>query len=217
MMPVTNPETKTQLVWLASYPRSGNTLLRTIMFQCFGLRSASIYLNDLGGRHTLEDWVGHIEHDGGRINFGDQQLWLIKTHAPPNDTAPAIYVIRDGRDATISLSHFDDVSLREVVEGRHKFRTWAAHVNAWSPATRPNTLLLRYEEMTADLPAVLDRIAGFLGVPAVRRTLPSREELAETDGKWIRPHGAAREELVGDLLHRFWQINGEVMRQYGYD
>ncbi len=59
----------------------------------------------------------------GGSNFGDQQLWLIKTHAPPNDTAPAIYVIRDGRDATISLSHFDDVSLREVVEGRHKFRT----------------------------------------------------------------------------------------------
>jgi len=37
------------IIWLASYPRSGNTYLRTMLWHCFGLRSASIYPNDLGG------------------------------------------------------------------------------------------------------------------------------------------------------------------------
>ncbi len=29
------------IVWLASYPRSGNTLLRTVLSECFGLRSTA--------------------------------------------------------------------------------------------------------------------------------------------------------------------------------
>ena len=48
-------------IWLASYPRSGNTFLRTILWHCFGLRSASVYPQDLGGNRALEGYVGHIE------------------------------------------------------------------------------------------------------------------------------------------------------------
>ena len=35
------------MIWIASYPRSGNTFLRTILWHCFGLKSASIYPQDL--------------------------------------------------------------------------------------------------------------------------------------------------------------------------
>ena len=52
-----------EITWLASYPRSGNTFLRTILFNCFGIKTASIYPNDLGRRKVLEDFVGHIEHN----------------------------------------------------------------------------------------------------------------------------------------------------------
>jgi hypothetical protein len=55
-------------IFLASYPRSGNTYLRTILNHCFDLKSASIYPNDLGGNATLEKFVGHIEHiQNGKI------------------------------------------------------------------------------------------------------------------------------------------------------
>lgn len=50
------------IIWLASYPRSGNTYLRTVLWHCFELRSASIYPNDLGGNAGLEEYTGHIEH-----------------------------------------------------------------------------------------------------------------------------------------------------------
>ena len=58
---MTNPMNDMKMVWLASYPRSGNTFLRTILWQCFGLRSASYYRDDLGGNKELEEYVGHIE------------------------------------------------------------------------------------------------------------------------------------------------------------
>ena len=33
---------------LSSYPRSGNTFLRTVLYQCFNLKSGSVYGDDLG-------------------------------------------------------------------------------------------------------------------------------------------------------------------------
>ena len=52
-----------EITWLASYPRSGNTFVRTILFNCFGIKTASVYPKDLGGRTILEEFVGHIEHN----------------------------------------------------------------------------------------------------------------------------------------------------------
>ncbi len=46
-----------QVIWLASYPRSGNTLLRTVLYQCFGIQSASVYPNDLGGNKALQSYT----------------------------------------------------------------------------------------------------------------------------------------------------------------
>lgn len=112
------------IVWLASYPRSGNTFLRTILWQCFGLRSASIYPNDLGGNKRLEEFVGHIEPGVDRkIIFPRNGLPLFKTHEYPADLKPAIYVVRDGRATTLSLwkfyhDHGVACSLLDVVEGR---------------------------------------------------------------------------------------------------
>ena len=52
-----------KVTWLASYPRSGNTYLRTILFNCFGIKTASIYPNDLGGNKTLENFVNSKEYN----------------------------------------------------------------------------------------------------------------------------------------------------------
>jgi hypothetical protein len=42
-MAASSPLADPPVTWLASYPRSGNTLLRTILKQCFGLSSQSVY------------------------------------------------------------------------------------------------------------------------------------------------------------------------------
>jgi len=69
------------IIWLVSYPRSGNTLLRTILWQCFGLRSASFYPKDLEGNKTLEEYVGHIKRaPDNSVHFPDISIPLVKTH-----------------------------------------------------------------------------------------------------------------------------------------
>jgi len=43
--------------------------------------------------------------------------------------------------------------------------TWPTHLLGWwELATRPNVLFVSYEEMIADLDAVVRRVSGFLGV-----------------------------------------------------
>jgi hypothetical protein len=209
------------LVWLASYPRSGNTFLRSVLKlkQCFDMNSASIYRDDLMGLPAIETVAGHIEHGpGGVLDFDGQPLQLIKTHEAPFDSRPAIYVLRDGRDAVVSLYHFlhERRPLDVIAEGSTQFGSWAKHVTAWHPDSRPHTLFLRYEDLVNDLGRSIERIADYLKVAPLRTAMPGREELARLDGHWIRSETAPRATLEGEALERFWQVNGDVMRAYGY-
>jgi hypothetical protein len=207
------------MVWLASYPRSGNTFLRTILWQCFALHSGSMYPNDLEGNKVLESYVGHIEQGPGKeIRFPAGAIPLIKTHEQPRDSRRAIYVIRDGRAATASLWNFykKSISLEAIIEGRTPFGTWSAHVSAWNPLERPDTLLLRYEDMKADLPHVLNRISEFIHCDIVKTSIPDRNAIAGQDGQWVRRESDWRSVLSGASLDRFMQINQEIMSRFGY-
>ncbi|MFC1772584.1 sulfotransferase domain-containing protein [Pseudomonadota bacterium] len=209
----------TKLVWLASYPRSGNTLLRTILWQCFSLRSTSIYSNDLGGNRRLEEYVGHIEKGADRqFQFTENELLLVKTHEHAKDNNPAIYIIRDGRAACVSLWEFHNKShpLEVVIDGRHMYGTWANHVKSWNPWERPNTLLLEYEDLLNNLPETLDRISKFLKRSIISGSVPDRNTIASIDGQWVRTKNNWRSELSGDLLKRFNQINKDILEKAGY-
>jgi hypothetical protein len=203
--------------WLASYPRSGNTLLRTILFQCFGLRSASVYPEDVP--EAVAQFTGHVEwQTNGRLDFGRQRLALVKTHTPPNDSRPAIYVIRDGRAATVSLWEYYGRRhpIRYYVSGETKFGTWSAHVGNWNPLNRPQTTLVRYEDLTGNLPKSLQTLSAALNVEPMSTELPPREELAGVEGRWVRPPSDWREHLKGDDLRLFDEVNGSAMRLYRY-
>lgn len=209
-------------ILLASYPRSGNTLLRTILWHCFGLRSASRYQNDLGGDRELEEIVGHIEWDAdNRIRFPKGNIPLFKTHLRNEEQHPAIYVVRDGRPATVSFWRFFqedfNYSLSEVIEGRrHPFGTWTEHIGSWDPWNRPDTLLLRYEDMVEDLPMALQAISRFIKRDIECDTIPSRQSIAGQTKRFVNKKSDWREHLHGDLLKRFLEINEETLRKAGY-
>lgn len=205
------------VVWLASYPRSGNTMLRTIMYQCFGIGSASVYPSDLAGNTAVEQRVGHIEHGpNGELDFTGQAFRLIKTHGRPQDGHRAIYVLRNGRDATLSFYRFvkGRVPLLDIIEGRSGQRTWTWHIEQWDPLNRPDTLFLRYEDMVADLSGTIDTIAGYLGAEPMARTLPDREALA--DNHWIVSAKLEKPSFDAAAEAAFQRVNGEQMARFGY-
>jgi hypothetical protein len=207
------------MIWLASYPRSGNTLLRTVLWHCFGLRSASIYPNDLGGNKQLESDVGHIEHGpDGKIRFPAGAPVLIKTHESPSNPEPAIYVVRDARAACVSLWEFYNrrLTLESVIEGKHRFGTWSDHLLAWKPWERPNTLLIKYEKIASDLTPVLDEISAFTKFRILTTRMPERETLSGVDGRWVRQKSDWRLKISDAQLDMCNEINGEMMKRMGY-
>lgn len=207
------------LVWLTSYPRSGNTFLRTILWHCFGLRSASVYSNDLGGNKELEQYVGHIEHSPNIENqLRESGVPLLKTHEYAKDNYPAIYVIRDGRAACVSLWKYfsESIPLRAVIEGQHMFGIWSDHVKSWDPWNRPDTLLLKYEQLRDDLPEALTSISSFLNTEIINTNIPDRNTIAGIDGRWVKSKTSWKSELSGADLERFLELNNDILKKCGY-
>jgi len=124
-------DSKSNLVWLASYPRSGNTLLRTILRHNFGLKSYSVYndLNDIGKFIEVSEVVGHqymhwksivgqdrpqdISPENFQIfdplRYKSQNLKLVKTHSSYHAGFLAdkiIYIYRDGRAVLRSYASY---------------------------------------------------------------------------------------------------------------
>jgi hypothetical protein len=165
------------IVWLASYPRSGNTLLRQMLWQVFGCETYSQYNDsDIGGVPEVSKAVGHREFSGSWEEFYEEAAtssdrYFIKTHGRPIDNSPAIYVVRDGRSASVSYLRYvhdvnrrPEVTLEQVITGAVGFGGWSAHLDAWQPLLRPDTLMLRFEDLAIRPDLAISDLAGFLGL-----------------------------------------------------
>ena len=209
-----------KITWLASYPRSGNTYLRTILFNCFGIKTASIYPKDLGGNKILENFVGHIEHNENKtITFKKGSIPIIKTHKLNQDENRTIYIIRDGRAASVSLWEFygKKIPIKDIILGNHAFGTWKDHLISWNPLKRPNTLLIKYEDILCNFEYVLNSIETFLEIKVLSNKLPSRDNVAAFDGRWVRSKTDWKEKISGEELSLFNKINYSVLKEFGYE
>jgi hypothetical protein len=139
------------LVWVASYPRSGNNLTLLTFGRAFGFKTALSAQPDRSLRKLgLPDDADLIA-----TLTESRETVFAKTHTLPaeRDERPAIYLIRDGRDAAVSHAHwakdramhkFADLDLEGVLERsiRHGPQveslagqvppgvTWSEHVRA---------------------------------------------------------------------------------------
>ncbi len=133
---------KRNLIWVASYPKSGNTWVRAILQSAI---TGSVNLTQLG------DFIPSFPFCVSRLNRGKSiahpsqasQYWphaqttistdagnssaIIKTHnvcaafggtmfPNPAATQSAIYIVRDPRDVAISASHHFDQDLSDSIE-----------------------------------------------------------------------------------------------------
>jgi hypothetical protein len=134
------------------------------------------------------------------------------------DDSRAIYVIRNGKDACLSLWRFYDktIPLLSVVRGEHRFGTWANHVESWRPWERPNTLFLKYEDLVGDLPTTLHLLSNFIERPIVKSEMPDRNTIAAADGRWVRAKESSGAAFTDEIMAAFDRVNGEVFRRFGY-
>lgn len=219
------------ILWLASYPRSGNTFLRTLLFTCFGVETYSIYndKSDIGKSDTFSETVGHRMFNGSWDAFYDRvtdsdDITAIKTHGAPIDDAKAIYVVRDARAAIVSFHHYLQSYSRykadvyDVISGAVSYGSWSEHYKSWSPKTRPNTLFLTFEELTGQPDVAIAKIAEFIKLPLKHNTPPTFTELQKNFPEFFRSGSNTKNvsELNEEQLSYLLFIHGETLKQLNY-
>ena len=218
------------LIWLASYPRSGNHLLRAILSRCFELGSYDIYQN-IGGRSdpALAGVLGARTVDEkssaafiARARISSEPI-LVKTHDLVPGTDRCIYIVRDGRAALASYRRYlADVenrphTLPELIEGKVWPGGWQRHVEQFLARDPAKTLVLRYEDLaSADPP--LAKIAAFVGAPIRRQFDIAFDDLHRLSPAMF-PTGSNEpgvEIVERECSDAFWRICGPAMARLGY-
>lgn len=161
-------------VFVVSWPRSGNTWMRHLLFN-------SLYPQEQWDLTTLADAMPAISDP--RLAqllpaLEGRPLRLFKSHDPAALyclRGRVIYVVRDGRDAIASFHHYRQklnhgqqtfgAYLQMSLDGRFRYGPWHEHVQGWlSYEHHPSLLVVRYEDMLADPLGALGRVLHHLRI-----------------------------------------------------
>jgi hypothetical protein len=232
-------------VFLASYPRSGNTMLRFILAEALSGTPSSF--------DNIQQSIPEIGVHANAQALLPRNGRLIKTHEPYRSSyRRAIYIVRDVRDVMLScfaretamdvlhIRSLDDYVLPFMQGRMTRFGSWQDHVESWlnSPlAQRGDLLLLNFETMKKDLEGTVLRCLQFLGanidpvsiLDAVRnnslKKMRGKEDMARILpksprelGRWIG-HGSVqgwRAELTIDQLNLVDRFAGVQLARFGY-
>lgn len=172
------------VVWIVSYPKSGNTWVRFLICNlAFGPQDSAAALNNLAPDI----------HELSAAPDPPTSPVFIKTHFPYSaalplaaHTAAAIYVVRDPADVMLSNYHYSKRSggpgsdphaaLQQYVDQyleargdprwiKSRMGAWDEHVLSWLGSKYPFPVLpIRYEDLLANTHAGARQICSFLGL-----------------------------------------------------
>lgn len=225
------------MIWLASFPRSGNTFFRNVLYEVYGLTSSTFHREP--DRPLDEDYAGTP---------------FVKTHLLPDQLIPddpsikSVYIVRDGRDALVSMAHHRKdfiesnsdfyINLLEAIVAPKGsfFGGWSENVRQW---TAKADIVIRFEDLIEDPIGQVERLRQIMELPNPRiDRLPDFEALKrgtpkygsgrdflneEADMKELAQKnfrrgkvGSWESEMPKDLQKLFWEIHGEEMVELGY-
>jgi len=222
------------MIWLASFPRSGNTFLRNILFEVYGIASSTFHCDP-----TRE------------LDADYEKYRVIKTHELPNKLpepikeAKAVYLVRDARDALVSIAHHrKDIvepgsdyynNLLEVITadgGDGYFGGWSKNLTAWRDRA---SLIIHFEDLIEDPLSEVEKLRQIMDLPEPDVSkMPTFEKL-----KFGRPQygagsgegysidlaskhfrkgepGSWKEELPKELENLIYDIHGEELSHFNY-
>ncbi len=215
-----------KMIWLASFPRSGNTFARNVLYQSYGLVSTEVNLDSLQYSSTHEEYP------------------VVKTHLRPGQVPlrsaghVVIYLVRDGRDALVSIAHHRTnivapgsdflENLEEAIraeEGSY-FGGWGLNVAEWMERA---DVVIRFEDLIQDPIGQLERLREFIDLPQPEKeALPTFSSQKFGNPKYGPQKGENqlffrkgksngwKEEMPDHLEQLFWKKHGRVMQALGY-
>lgn len=193
-------------IYIASFLRSGTTWVQMILHQ---LTSDG----EVNFKHIYEI-SPFFELALGR-NLSLEHLpspRLIKTHSaqkniPRRTKGKFIYLIRDGKDAAVSLFHFYEPMMKDLTFERSfeqhflKEETkhgWFGHVSGWLANKKKLTILyVKYEDLLKDLEGNIRKISDFCGFTIDESQMPRILERCSFD--FMKNH---QEKFDGRLVNR---------------
>jgi hypothetical protein len=218
------------IVWVASFPRSGNTFLRIVLKNLYGVRTSVVYDVDGVAERLGADLVGFTERPAPvEVMRSSDEVHFVKTHRQRDDQIdegdPAICLVRDGRDALVSWARMNggsdaaryEAELRTMILRRDRVGTgsWGSNVLSWLLPPAPHRHVLRYEDLVRDPRPTVGRVMA-----ALVADLPSFADLRRTDDRFFRRgHPDTHRDELPEALHRlFWSRpdNRAAMRLLGY-
>ncbi|WP_367389477.1 glycosyltransferase [Lewinella sp. LCG006] len=221
------------MIWLASFPRSGNTFFRNVLYEVYGI-SSSTYHQD--STRPLEE---------GFASFPVVKTHLLPDQLPPNlRNCKSVYIVRDGRDALVSIAHhrkdivtpgsdyFNNLLLAILALNDSYFGGWSANVEAW---TSKADIIIKFEDLIKNPIGEISKLSAIIDLPAPDLSrLPSfetlkfgnpqygaggedvkKEKLAEKHFRKGKVAGY-KTEMPVDLQQLFWDLHGATMLSQGY-
>lgn len=176
------------IVWLASYPKSGNTWLRFMLYHLLhGRIDDSAKLNrripDIHRREPFEPPAS------GPI-YAKSHLMFSAKHPKAEETERAVVVLRRPQDVALSALNYrrmtgsigEDMTDAAYVRtfmatggdpgyAQMGMGTWGQHARSWTGQERFPVLVTRYEAFKADAAAELARVAEFCSIDATAERL----------------------------------------------
>lgn len=223
------------IVWIASYPRSGNTFLRTILKDQFKLTTYSRYVGKgfttkILDKQILPASIPELEKS--------VETYFIKTHELPADNNPAIYIVRDGRSALLSYAWFsltinegisDQEVSKEMLQARlhdmvvtdSYYAGWSGHVDAWT-SRKALTSIVHFEQLIVKpietTRNALVQLGLSLEVTPDARPVRSFEELHAIEPRFFRSGrtDSWKSEMPEKLHRLFWIRHGNTMTRMNY-
>jgi len=226
------------MIWLASFPRSGNTFFRNILFDVYGIESSEY----------------HMEADK-KVRADFASFPVVKTHLLPHQlpknlqSIKSVYIIRDGRDALVSIAHHrKDIiapgsnyykNIAEAILAREGsfFGGWSVNVAKW---IHKADIVIRFEDLIKDPLGQTERLREIMDLPKPKlEKLPTFQSLKKgtpkygsggkklklTEQKKERAHKFFRRGVVGSYKDEmpklfqllFWLKNKEQMKANNYN
>ncbi len=214
------------MIWLASFPRSGNTFVRNILFDVYGLESTAV-----NERH-LDYFSTHPEYPVSKTHLLPEQIF------PLNEKTPVVYLVRDGRDALVSLAYhrtniiapgsdfLTNLNDAFLALGGSHFGGWETNVKRWLEKA---DIVIRFEDLIKDPIGEMTRLKDIVDLPEPNVSqLPTFESQQQGQPRYGSALGRNkhffRKGKIGDwktemppsMQEAFWKKNAGIMKTLGY-